>query len=221
MTELSDRPDERSDSLLGGAHSRRSFLKGMGLAAGATAVLPAAVAAQPGERPAAPEIPGVRVLGRAPRPITLRVNGQERTITVEPRTSLLDALRGPLDLTGAKEVCDRGTCGCCTVLLDGKAVVACLMLAMDAVGHEIVTIEGLAEDPRSAQLINAYCENDAAQCGYCIPGFVMSSAALLAKIPNPSPEQVKQGLAGNLCRCGTYTKIFDAVAAAAAKGGVA
>lgn len=196
--------------LLASPQSRRSFLKGVGLAAGATAVLPTVGRSQEAAA-AAEEIPGLKILGRGGQAITLRVNGATHSLTVEPRTTLVEALREKLGLTGSKEVCDRGTCGCCTVLLDGKSVVSCLMLAIDAVGHEVTTVEGIAADPKHAPLIEAYCDNDAAQCGYCIPGFVVRSAALLDEVPSPTAEQVRHGLSGNICRCGTYTKIFEAM----------
>jgi xanthine dehydrogenase YagT iron-sulfur-binding subunit len=197
--------------------SRRGFLKGVGLAAGATAVLPNLSFAE-GESQATA---GLKELGRGAREITLTVNGLPNKITVEPRTTLLEALRTKLDLTGSKEICDRGSCGGCTVLFDGKAVTGCMTLAIDAVGHEIVTAEGIGKDPKFAPLIEAFCEHDAAQCGYCIPGILVRSAALLKEIPSPTAEQVREGLAGNLCRCGTYSKIFDAVEACGRKGGLA
>lgn len=215
---MKEKPEESraAESPYPNAHSRRTFLKGMGLAAGATLVVGSEVSAQETRVPA--ESPDITYLGRGAREITLRVNGRDRKVQVEPRTTLLDALRDHLDLTGSKEVCDRGACGCCTVLLDGKSVTACMMLAVDAQGSEILTIEGLADDPRYRELVQAYFDNDGAQCGFCIPGFVVRSAALLEEIPAPTPEQVRLGLSGNLCRCGTYTKIFESVLAAA-KGG--
>lgn len=196
--------------------TRRGFLKGVGVAAGATMVLPSIAPSQPEEK----GTPGLKELGRAAREITLKVNGEARQLKVEPRTTLLEALRVKLDLTGAKEICDRGSCGGCTVLIDGKAVTSCMMLAIDAQGHEILTAEGIAKDPRYKNLIDAFCEHDAAQCGYCIPGIVARSSELLREIPNPSLDEIRGGLAGNICRCGTYSKIFEAVAACAAKGGL-
>jgi xanthine dehydrogenase YagT iron-sulfur-binding subunit len=140
---------------------------------------------------------------------------------VEPRVTLLDALRDRLDLTGAKKVCDRGTCGACTVLLDGKAVYSCTMLAIEAQGHEILTIEGLAPEGEMHPISAAFVANDAQQCGFCTPGFVMASKAFLDKNPNPTEAQVQHALGGNLCRCGTYIGVRAAVVAAAAnmKGG--
>ncbi len=159
-------------------------------------------------------------------PIELRINGEVRSLKVEPRTTLLDALRNHLDLTGSKLVCDRGTCGACTVFLDGKVVTSCMVLAVDAVGREITTIEGLARidgervelDPVQA----AFIECDALQCGFCTPGFIMATKAVLEANPGATLDQVKDGIAGNLCRCGTYNHIFEAANkarnAVAAKG---
>ncbi len=133
--------------------------------------------------------------------------------------TLLRALRNHLDLTGAKEICERGACGGCTVLFDGEPICACLMLAVDAVGHEITTVEGLGTPEKLSPVQAAFVECDALQCGFCTPGFVVASTALLNKHPNPSLEEIKAGLAGNLCRCGTYSRIFEAVQQAAKRRG--
>jgi xanthine dehydrogenase YagT iron-sulfur-binding subunit len=164
---------------------------------------------------------GANVLGPGPVPITLQVNGKPCKLTIEPRVTLLDALRDHLDLTGAKRVCDRGACGSCTVILNGKAVYACSVLAIDAQGTEIQTIEGLSAPGQVHPLVSAFVRNDGVQCGFCTPGFVMAAKGFLEKTPNPTYEQVKRGLGGNLCRCGTYIGIRKAVleAAAPAKGG--
>ena len=146
-----------------------------------------------------------------PVAIELRVNGKMRKVRVEPRVTLLDTLRNRLDLTGAKKVCDRGTCGACTVLLDGQAVYACSVLAIEAPGHDIRTVEGLGRPEQLHPLQAAFVENDAQQCGFCTPGFVMACSALLAEHPRPTPEQVRAHLGGNLCRCGTYMGIRRAV----------
>jgi aerobic-type carbon monoxide dehydrogenase small subunit (CoxS/CutS family) len=144
------------------------------------------------------------------------VDGVKMSTTVEPRITLLDALRDYLDVTGCKRVCDRGTCGACTVLLDGEPVASCLMLAADAVGHEITTVEGLGTPDRMSAVQAAFVEADALQCGFCTPGFVVASTALLRHNPSPTLDQIKDGLAGNLCRCGTYSRVFEAVQKAAA-----
>lgn len=150
--------------------------------------------------------------------LTLRVNGQPRTLNVEPRVTLLRALRNHLDLTGAKEICDRGGCGGCTVLVDGRPVLSCLMLAVDAVGREVTTVEGLGDPERLSPVQAAFVECDALQCGFCTPGLVVSATALLRANPDPTLEQVKDGLSGNLCRCGTYPRVFEAVQKAARAG---
>jgi len=170
---------------------------------------------------AAASPPGLQELGRGAQAVTLKVNGASKTVQVEPRATLLDTLRMQLGLTGAKPVCDRGSCGACTVLLNGTAVYSCMQLTMECEGDEITTVEGIAADPKYAGLVNDYCEHDAAQCGYCIPGFVVRSAEVVAKGGYPStPEGVREALAGNTCRCGAYSMIFEAVATAT-KGGAA
>ena len=184
--------------------SRRTFLKTAGVSAAATSLIGAA--ATDG---------AARILGPDPVPLALKVNGAARTVTVEPRVTLLRALRNHLDLTGAKEVCDRGACGGCTVMLDGKPIASCLMLAADAVGHEITTVEGLGSPEKLSAVQAAFVEADALQCGFCTPGLVVASTALLASNPSPTLEQVKEGLSGNLCRCGTYPRVFEAVMKAA------
>jgi xanthine dehydrogenase YagT iron-sulfur-binding subunit len=134
---------------------------------------------------------------------------------------LLEALRNELDLTGAKRVCDRATCGACTVIMDGKPVYSCTVLAIEAQGKPITTVEGLMQGDNLHPIQQAFVDNDAQQCGYCTPGFVVACKAFLDKNPNPTPEQVQEGLGGNLCRCGTYMGVRAAVlqAAAAQKGG--
>jgi xanthine dehydrogenase YagT iron-sulfur-binding subunit len=148
-------------------------------------------------------------------PVTLSINGKPYKTAVEPRVTLLDAMRNNLDLTAAKRVCDRGTCGACTVIMDGKAVYACTVLAIDAQGRNIQTLEGLSAGNTPHPLVQAFVNNDAQQCGYCTPGFVMAAKGLLDRTPNPTVEQVKQGLGGNLCRCGTYMGVRQAVVEAA------
>jgi xanthine dehydrogenase YagT iron-sulfur-binding subunit len=189
------------------AFSRRSFLKTAGVGAAASTVVGVGASAA-----AAPQ-----VLGPGAVTLSLKVNGAVRQVTVEPRVTLLDALRNHLDLTGAKQVCDRGGCGACTVILDGEAVKSCLMLAADAEGHEITTVEGIGTPEHMSPLQQAFVEKDALQCGFCTPGFVVAGTAFLAKHPDPTLDQIKHGLSGNLCRCGTYGRIFEAVQDAAKK----
>jgi len=159
------------------------------------------------------------ILGPSAVAIKLSINGKMKRLVVEPRVTLLDALRNELDLTGAKKVCDRGNCGACTVLMDGHSVYACSILAIEAQGHQIETIEGLGSEEELHPLQNAFLENDAQQCGFCTPGFVMACKELLDKNPNPTPEEIDSGLGGNLCRCGTYVGIRKAITDTAAKGG--
>ncbi len=157
----------------------------------------------------------VSAMGPAAVPITLNVNGKPMKLNVEPRETLLDTLRDKLDHTGAKRVCDRGTCGACTMIVDNKVQYGCTILAIDAQGKQIQTIESLTANGKVHPIIPAFVNNDAQQCGYCTPGFVMASKGFLDKNPNPTYEQVKEGLGGNLCRCGTYVGIRKAVLEAA------
>lgn len=146
------------------------------------------------------------------------VNGIERVIDVAGNTTLLDFLRDRLRLTGTKECCDLGECGACTVLIDGQAVNSCLVLAAEAEGCEVTTIEGLAVNGRLNALQNAFLSTGAVQCGFCIPGQVMAAHYLLQTNPNPTPADVREGLSGNLCRCGGYVQICQAVLAASRAG---
>jgi xanthine dehydrogenase YagT iron-sulfur-binding subunit len=200
----------------GNGLSRRRFLQGAAVGSAAIA-LPDVVSAQDATPPAVRA--GLRRYPASGQTITLQVNGQPRQVQVSPSTPLLAALRDQLDLTGAKYVCGRGACGACTVLLDGRSVNSCMMLAVDAVGRKIVTVEGLAEGDKLDPVQQAFVEHDACQCGFCIPGFVVRSKALLDETPNATREQVREGLCGNLCRCGAYVKIIDAVSACAKGGG--
>jgi xanthine dehydrogenase YagT iron-sulfur-binding subunit len=194
-----------------GGFSRRAFLKTMGVGAAATGLV--------GVGSDASQAAQATVLGPDPVPLALKINGALQTVTVEPRVTLLRALRSHLGLTGAKEVCERGACGACTVLLDGEPVCSCMLLAVDAVGREITTVEGLGTPEKMSPVQAAFVEADAMQCGFCTPGFVVGSTALLRKHPHPSLEQIKAGLAGHLCRCGTYSRIFEAVQEAAKQRG--
>jgi xanthine dehydrogenase YagT iron-sulfur-binding subunit len=193
--------------------SRRDLIKGAGLAGGAlsTGVL---------ETPAEAAAAGNSV-GPAAVPITLKINGKAVNLTVEPRTTLLDAFRNQIGLTGVKRVCDRGTCGACTAIINGKAVYSCTTLAIDAQGKDIQTIEGFAPEGKMHPVSEAFVHNDGQQCGYCTPGFVVAAKNFLDRNPNPTYEQVERGLGGNLCRCGTYVGVRKAVLEAAKnmKGG--
>lgn len=147
-------------------------------------------------------------------PISLVVNGQQRELLVEPRRTLLDALRYDLGLTGTKEGCSNGNCGTCTVLLDGRAVNSCLVLAVEAQGKEVLTIEGLAQEGKLHPLQQAFVKEGAVQCGFCTPGVILSAKALLDANPHPSEAEVRRAIAGNLCRCTGYDKLVRAIMAA-------
>jgi xanthine dehydrogenase YagT iron-sulfur-binding subunit len=205
---VSSRKDPEPPSKPKAGFSRRGFISGVGLGGGAlgTGLL---------EREAVAAPAPANVAGPGPVPITLTINGKPVNVTVEPRVTLLDAMRNYLDLTGAKRVCDRGTCGACTIILAGKTVYSCSVLAIDAQGKNIETIEGLAAGNNLHPVSAAFVNNDAQQCGYCTTGFVMAAKGFIDKHPNPTMEDVKHGLGGNLCRCGTYMGVRPAVLEAA------
>ncbi len=144
------------------------------------------------------------------QPVRLRVNDVEHALQVEPRHTLLDTLRGDLQLTGAKKVCDMGDCGACTVLVDGRAMYACLLLAVDCEGRQVTTVEGLTQDGDLDPVQQAFIQADAFQCGFCTPGQIMSLRALLNETPAPTDEQIRRAVTGNLCRCGAYQNIVRA-----------
>ncbi len=208
-------PDERIDSAESqarGPFSRRQFLRGSAAAGAASAGLLSGIldgAEAQGE-------PGVAGPGAVD--MAFKINGKAYVATLEPRVTLLDALRNHLDLTGAKKVCDRGTCGACTVLLNGDPVYACSVLAIEAQGSEVTTVEGIGSPADMHPIQQAFVDHDAQQCGFCTPGFVVASAALLNRHPNPDQDTVHRELGGNLCRCGTYAGIRAAVAQAAGGG---
>lgn len=210
---MDDTPDkkkpkkpEKSSSSPGGGVSRRDFLKISGVSAAVPLVSEVSALALADE---------VKEQGPGKVPITLNVNGKKLNAQLEPRVTLLDALRDQFDLTGAKRVCDRGTCGACTVLMDDKAVYACSILAIDAQGRQITTVEGLGEPGKLHPIQQAFIDNDAQQCGFCTPGFVMATKAFLDQHPKPTMEQIKHGMGGNFCRCGTYAGMRAAIMQAA------
>lgn len=224
----SSKEDERKRSL-----RRREFVKlvgGTGVAATAQ-VLAGRQLASAGTTTTLPEerVAGAagEVLGPGPVAMTLRINGKAEKVTIEPRVTLLDALRNHLDLTGAKKVCDRGTCGACTIIVNGRPTYSCSVLAIEVADHggkpgaDIRTIEGIAPEGKLHPVSAAFVENDAQQCGFCTPGFVMSCKAYLDTHHSPTVEEVKHALGGNLCRCGTYMGVRNAVvqAAMSPKGG--
>ena len=191
--------DESSDGV---NLSRRQFLQTtgvVGLAAGVIA--PSEIEAQTG--PAA--------VGPGEVPVRLMVNGRQVNLMIEPRVTLLDALRMRADLTGNKRGCDRGACGACTMLVDGHPVYSCSTLAIEVQGKAIRNVQGLANGDTLHPVQQAFVEHDALMCGFCTPGFIMASVGLLEQHPNPTTEQIKKGLDGNICRCGTFSRIFEAV----------
>jgi xanthine dehydrogenase YagT iron-sulfur-binding subunit len=196
--------------------SRRGFLRGASLTAVAgaladTGLLHAEPQATPEPDAAALSKP---ISGNVK--ITLNINGQDRTVTVEPRTTLLSAIRDRLDpaLTGPKLVCNAGTCGACTVLLNGKSVFGCSVLAIDVIGKKITTVEGIGTPDKLSPVQAAFMEKDGMMCGFCTDGFVTAITGFLVQNPNPTLEQLKIGIKGNFCRCGTYPHIFEAALAA-------
>ena len=193
--------------------SRRSFLRGSAASAAGAGVIGAG-SAFVGPVTAA-QTDGPPVVGPVAALLTLRVNGVTRTLQIEPRTTLAEALRGPLGLTGTKIACDRGACSACTVWLDGVTVCACMMLAVEVGARSVTTIEGLAKGEHLHPVQAAFIEHDALQCGFCTPGMVMSCAALLEHTPNPSVDEVNAAISGHLCRCGTYPHVVAATLAAA------
>mgnify|MGYP002621433246 CR=1 FL=1 len=198
--------------------SRRRFLQGAGGGAVAgSAFVGLTPTANSNETSAPATRSGITRYPAEGLKIELQVNGTTSSVHISPDTTLLVALRESLGLTGTKEVCDRGACGACTVLVDGRSVNSCMMLAIDALGHEIVSIEGLGASGQLDPVQEAFIEHDACQCGYCIPGFAVRSRALLDETPHLTREQVKQGLCGNICRCAAYVRILDAVTAAATR----
>jgi aerobic-type carbon monoxide dehydrogenase small subunit (CoxS/CutS family) len=204
---MSDRPDSQSEL------SRRTFLKGLGTVVVASAAVPvSAVAAEVEEFQ---KLGQAKTLGPGPVPITLDVNGKPLKLNVEPRVTLLDALRNYSNLTGSKEVCDRAACGACTVLFDGEPIYSCMKLAVEAQGHAITTVEGLAEGGKLSAVQQAIVDSDASMCGYCTPGFVMTVTALLKKNAHPTADEVRTACSGNLCRCGTQARMLTAVLKAA------
>lgn len=188
--------------------NRRTFLKGLGTSAVAVATVQ--VGAMADELNKAADT-GPVAQGPGPVAISLTINGDKKDFQLEPRVTLLDALRNFGPLTGTKEVCDRGTCGACTVLVDGKPTYSCMKLAIDAQGHDIKTIEGLAQNGQLTAVQQAFVDCDALMCGFCTPGFLMAATALLATTPQPTEADVRRACSGNLCRCGTYPHILKAV----------
>src|SRR5947207_2212132 len=196
------------------AFSRRDFLKTAGVGSLATAVTTAN--APDAEAQGA----GPRAIGPGEVPVTLTVNGNRLELRIEPRVTLLDALRNRADLTGNKRVCDRGSCGACTMIVDGRTVYSCSTLAIDVQGKQIRTVDGLATGTTLHPVQQAFCDVDALMCGFCTPGFVVATVALLEKYPNATVEQAKRELDGNICRCGTFVRVMEAAMKAKTMMGV-
>jgi len=205
---LKDDPKAKVDDTSG--VSRRDFLKISTISAAAVPILGTKVVQAAGEP--------VKVYGPGKVPVELTINGQKHTLQLEPRVTLLDALRDQLEITGAKRVCDRAECGACTVLVNGKPVYACSMLAIEAQGKSIKTIEVMMKGESLDAVQQAFVDNDASQCGFCTPGFVVAFKAVLDQNPNATAEEIRHGLSGNVCRCGTYHGIHLAIAQMAQKG---
>ncbi len=193
--------------------SRRKFIKGFGRGVVGGSVLVHSLPALSKDKKTEQE-----PLHEGKVHLALKVNGKQVKLLVEPRTTLAEVLRDQLHLTGTKIICNQGECGGCTVLLNGKAVYSCHILALDAAGKEVITIEGFLEGEKLHPIQEAFIEHDGYQCGFCTPGQIMAAQALLMKNPKPTPDQVIEGMAGNLCRCSAYPKIIDSVLAAAEKG---
>jgi xanthine dehydrogenase YagT iron-sulfur-binding subunit len=195
--------------------TRRAFLRGSGMSAAATALagpLPAALATVDDDN--SKKLPGPAAgMGPGAVKLELNVNGAKMTTSIEPRVTLLDALRNYLDVTGCKRVCDRGTCGACTVMVNGKPVYSCTMLALEARGKDIKTAEALNADGKLDAVPAAFAKHDAQQCGFCTPGFVVAMRAGFDQNPKATPADIERALGGNICRCGTYEQMRHAIAA--------
>jgi xanthine dehydrogenase YagT iron-sulfur-binding subunit len=210
MPDDNGNPKGPNDNVEGSGVSRRDFLKISGISVAVPMVAGPKMVMAAGQ-----EVP---VYGPGKVPMEFAINGKNYKATLEPRVTLLDALRDQFDLTGAKRVCDRAECGACTVLMDNKPVYSCSVLAIEAQHKPITTVESLMQDGTLHPVQQAFVENDASQCGFCTPGFVVSCKAFLDKHPHPTQEDIRRGLSGNLCRCGTYDGIRKAIAQVAQKG---
>ena len=209
----SDPPAAQPSGARSPEFNRRNFLRGSGAAMAATAMATAPEGADAQEKKAAGNVVPAQAV-----PVKLMINGQEKTVKVEPRVTLLDVLRNDLNLTGAKQACDSTNCGSCTVIIDGKPVYACARLAVECQGKKITTVEALAQGKQIDQVIAAFVKHDATQCGFCTPGFVVAVKAFLDTNPKASLEQILKGLGGNICRCGTYAGVQAAALECAGHG---
>ena len=214
---MSDEPKRKSSHY---DPSRRKFLKGVGVAGAGAALADSLLTRDVVDAKSKLDAAGEPLSGSIN--VALDINGQKRNATVEPRTTLLNAMRDRLEpgITGPKLVCDMGTCGACTVIMDGKPVYSCLVLAVDAVGRKLTTVEGLGTPQNMNEVQKAFVAQDALMCGFCTPGFVTTVSAYLKQNANPTLDEVREACKGNFCRCGTYPRVFEA-ALAAAKAGTA
>ena len=201
MAPKDDSPDKTKDDRVN--VSRRNFLKTAGVGSLATAVTTVGVAEVGAQS-------GPAAIGPGDVPVTLTVNGKRLDLRIEPRVTLLNALRNRADLTGNKRVCDRGACGACTMIVDGRTVYSCSTLAIEVQGKQVRTVDGLANGATLHPVQQAFVDTDGLMCGFCTPGFVMATVALLERTPNPTLAQAKKGLDGNICRCGTFVRIMEA-----------
>ncbi len=212
---MSEDPKKKSSS-----HdpSRRKFLKGVGVAGAGAALADSLLSHDVITDKSKSDVPDAPVSGNVN--VELNINGKRRTAVVEPRTTLLSTMRDRLEpgITGPKLVCDMGTCGACTVIMDGKPVYSCLVLAVDAVGSKLITVEGLGAPENMNEVQKAFVQNDALMCGFCTPGFVTTISAYLKKNSHPTLAEVREACKGNFCRCGTYPRVFEAALAAAKAG---
>ena len=198
MTPKDDQPNKTELSTV----SRRDFLK--------SATVSSLVTAVAGTAESEAQTAGPPVVGPGEVPIQLLVNGKRINLRIEPRVTLLDALRMRADLTGNKRGCDRGACGACTMIVDGRTVYSCSTLAIEVQGKRIRTVDGLADGNKLHPVQQAFCDADALMCGFCTPGFVMATVGVLEKYPNATQEQIRTGLDGNICRCGTFNRVMEA-----------
>ena len=204
--------EKKSNPRQTGSFSRRGFLKGAGITAAGTVIASSGVLSLQGQTPDTD-----KTLGPDTLTISMQVNGKMRKLSIEPRTTLADALRIKLQLTGTKVGCDRGSCSACTVWIDGLPTLSCMTLAVEVGNREVTTIEGIAKNGKLHPVQEAFIEHDASQCGFCTPGMIMSTAHLLDENSNPTLDDVKSATSGNFCRCGTHPKVFDATLDAAGK----
>lgn len=203
---------EKTTTAQNGTFSRRGFLKGAGLTAAGTVIASSGVLNLRGQT-----IEKDKTIGPETVTISMIVNGKTRKLSIEPRTTLADALRIELQLTGTKVGCGRGSCSACTVWIDGVPALSCMTLAVEVGSRKVTTIEGISKNGALHPIQDAFIEHDATQCGFCTPGMIMSTAHLLEKNPDPSLKDVKAATRGNFCRCGTHPNVFNATLDAAKK----